>query len=621
MIKEYGKKKYNKRIFLITDGNNLCDSSRLKKVISLIESNSIKLNIICIGFFEELDFEEGEINEEDEVGSENEEINEDDEENASNMKENINNHKDLKSKLTSNQIETKKILKRLKEKLTDKVKLFSAEQALSIQNQFKRKKINPTVKYKGPLRITPNLSLDVLVYVKSNAITIPSLKKYSLATEFKPDIKENEIINEKIYCIQDDPDRIPISDDNRMKAYYYGKSLVPFGKEDELSFKCLEDRCFKAIGFTDSYRIPRHHYMSGTDIVIPDPSDVVQVRAFTALVETMILQNKVLICRLVTRAKSEPKLVVLIPHVGSHGAILYLNQLPTIEDIRDYQFDSLQPCSERQEEVMSSFIDNLDLDGNENEEEILKPSETFNPILQYFYQCLEHRALNGNDVDLPEMDEKIEELMTLAKEKQELNPMNNILKKAFPIQKVEKKIDKKKRIYWRDIIQEEVETGISETKAEEKLGKQKDEAPNKISALKPIEDFNEMINYKYADLTDKALDQMKSIILKLINESFKGSFYYKALDCIKVLREKCDEYDETELFNMFLKDLLLKFPKEKYIDLWRLISLSKITLINNIENKKSDVTKEESMLWLMELDKKQVSSNTIEFDEMLDIID
>ena len=40
---------------------------------------------------------------------------------------------------------------------------------------------------------------------------------------------------------------------------------------------------------------------------------------------------------------------------------MYICALPTVEDIRDYQFESLKEFTQKQEEVMSKFIDSLDL--------------------------------------------------------------------------------------------------------------------------------------------------------------------------------------------------------------------------------------------------------------------
>ena len=47
--------------------------------------------------------------------------------------------------------------------------------------------------------------------------------------------------------------------------------------------------------------------------------------------------------------------------MGSKGAVFYLCALPTIEDIRDFQFESLKECTQKQEDVVSKFIDSLDL--------------------------------------------------------------------------------------------------------------------------------------------------------------------------------------------------------------------------------------------------------------------
>jgi len=47
--------------------------------------------------------------------------------------------------------------------------------------------------------------------------------------------------------------------------------------------------------------------------------------------------------------------------IGSTYECLWLNILPTVEDIRDYQFTSLKDCTPQQEKVIGEFIDALDL--------------------------------------------------------------------------------------------------------------------------------------------------------------------------------------------------------------------------------------------------------------------
>jgi ATP-dependent DNA helicase 2 subunit 2 len=119
----------------------------------------------------------------------------------------------------------------------------------------------------------------------------------------------------------------------------------------------------------------------------------------------MLETNKVMICKYAPRANSPPKLAVLTPHISSKLECLYINILPTVEDIRDYQFENIKECTKEQEQGAENFIRSLDL-VSEEEGESLKPQTTFNPVLQYFYQCLEFRALNP-DNPLPQLDENI----------------------------------------------------------------------------------------------------------------------------------------------------------------------------------------------------------------------
>jgi ATP-dependent DNA helicase 2 subunit 2 len=165
-------------------------------------------------------------------------------------------------------------------------------------------------------------------------------------------------------------------------------------------------------------------------------------------------------------------------------------------------------------------------------------------------------------------------------------------------------------------------TGISQKKLEEKLEKHKEEAKRIISTTRPIEDFKEMLDYKVEDLTIPAMEQMKDIVMKFIVESFKGSYYIKAMECLSVLRDYCNSEDEVELFNNFLNQLKMNFPKEKFMDFWKLIIDNKITLISNTENIKSPFTEKECLEWLDSLSKKEVITSTLkELDELIADID
>ena len=59
------------------------------------------------------------------------------------------------------------------------------------------------------------------------------------------------------------------------------------------------------------------------------------------MVNAMLETQKVLLAKIIERKNADPKLVVLYPHVSKKQPLLYMAQLPTAEDLRDFQFPSL----------------------------------------------------------------------------------------------------------------------------------------------------------------------------------------------------------------------------------------------------------------------------------------
>lgn len=131
-----------------------------------------------------------------------------------------------------------------------------------------------------------------------------------------------------------------------------------------------------------------------------------------------------------------------------------------------------------------------------------------------------------------------------------------------------------------------------------------------------------MIDYRFEDLTVKAMNGMKDMIVKFIRESFKGSFYVKSLDCLRVLRESCIENDEIDLFNNFLDELKVKFPKDNFKDYWRMIVENKVTLIDSSENKKSSISPTIAVKWIEDIAKKEmIISSTNDIEDLINDID
>jgi ATP-dependent DNA helicase 2 subunit 2 len=245
-------------------------------------------------------------------------------------------------------------------------------------------------------------------------------------------------------------------------------------------------------------------------------------------------------------------------------------------------------------------------------------------MLQYFYKCLEHKALEKDENkknELPKIDEENIKYMIPNKKLFENNKYVSFLPKVFPIQEKDKVDEKKKRVFWKDVITNEFEDVLTQQRIEEKLNAKKPESKKTISAITPIEDFREMIDNKNEDLAEKAMELMSDIIHKLIRESFKGSYYIKAIECIKAYRDAANDEDEVDLFNDFLNDLKEKFPKEQYMDFWTLFCDNKITLISEKENQKSKYKEAQCQEWLESISQKDAIPSSIKDmgDLLLDI--
>ena len=587
-----GNKKFNKKIFLVTDGEGKNSAEKAKVYGKILDKKDIKVNVICVGF--------------------NKELEKDEEEEAGNTKESTG-----ESTESDMQEKTKNALNALVNS-TDNVKVFTDSMAQTIFQGIKRKSSNPVTKYRGPLTITPNLSFDVLIYTKTYPTNLPSLHKYSKVSEYSDSLNSNQIANERVYYLHDDPDKTPVEGENIVKAYNYGNALVPVTTMDEAMLKNTEQKCLTTIGFTDAFRVPRHFYMRGVDIIIPNPKSEDDCLSMRALIYEMINMNKVIIARYIPRAGSPPRLVVLTPKFSKKTPTFYLNYLPTVEDIRDFQFDSLKESSKEQEQYMSEFIDSLTMDQDE-----VEPKETYNPILQYYFKCVEDKGLNHAKT-IPELNINEDESLQSLLPNENRFKNNKYVKhfpKAFPIVLNEAENEKKKRIFWKDVIKNEINNELTQEAMEAKLNdEKKPEAKKKISALKPIEDFNEMLEYKLEDLTTSAMTLMSEMIEKFIRESFKGSYFIKAIDCIKAFRDAANKEDEVSLFNKFLNDLKIKFPKDQYIDFWILLCENKITLLSKNENVKSEVSEEQANDWLEDINKKQVIASQNEDKNMEELL-
>ena len=77
------------------------------------------------------------------------------------------------------------------------------------------------------------------------------------------------------------------------------------------------------LGFTEQSKVPRHHFLGGVDLILPVKGSKNE-RAFAAMVYAMIEGKKVIIAKIIERKNSDPKLVVLYPHISKKKPLLYM---------------------------------------------------------------------------------------------------------------------------------------------------------------------------------------------------------------------------------------------------------------------------------------------------------
>eukprot|EP00826_Nyctotherus_ovalis_P009704 TRINITY_DN12568_c0_g2_i1.p2 TRINITY_DN12568_c0_g2~~TRINITY_DN12568_c0_g2_i1.p2 ORF type:complete len:299 (+),score=98.58 TRINITY_DN12568_c0_g2_i1:1496-2392(+) len=267
---------------------------------------------------------------------------------------------------------------------------------------------------------------------------------------------------------------------------------------------------------------------------------------------------------------------------------MYVNRLPTIEDLREYQFAPPEPSTESQRRAASVFIDALDLAADEEQ---LRPKMTFNPVLQHLYQSIQHRALNPEEPSLPELDENIAAYVKpdqafFERAEKEVQ----IFRESFELKNVEKET-RRKRVSWRDLVLKE-ETKETKAKEQAEVEETKEKPGNMfgpeeikdISVVNPIKDFQKMINERHRDRVSEAIGKMKNIVKRFINESLKESTYENALECLMALRDSCVKEDEPIEFNDFLWELKKKCSRGEHKKVWNMIRKNKITLITKEES-------------------------------------
>ncbi|KAJ3316513.1 X-ray repair cross-complementing protein 5, partial [Blyttiomyces sp. JEL0837] len=139
-------------------------------------------------------------------------------------------------------------------------------------------------------------------------------------------------------------DDLELQKEDLVKAYKYGKDLVPFSEEDKQAMKLNSTKGLFMLGFLKESDVPREYYLNDPIQVIPEPNSVRgdNTSLFEAMCVALKTKNMVGLVRYVRIKNAAPKLGILVPHIGRKIWCAWI-QIPFKEDIREYSFPSLTP--------------------------------------------------------------------------------------------------------------------------------------------------------------------------------------------------------------------------------------------------------------------------------------
>ncbi|KAF5953009.1 hypothetical protein HYC85_010953 [Camellia sinensis] len=456
-------------------------------------------------------------------------------------------------------------------------KTVYVESPTSLLGALRTRNISPVTVYRGHLEISSQLKIKVWVYKKTSEEKFPTLKKYSDKAPPTDKFATHEIKVDYEYKSIEDSGKI-VPPEQRIKGYRYGPQVVPISSAEWDAVKFKPEKSVKLLGFTDVSNIMRHYYMKDVSIFIAEPGNPKAILAVSALVRAMKEMNKVAILRCVWRqGQGNVVIGVLTPNVSEKDSVpdsFYFNVLPFAEDVREFQFPSFSNFSswqpnEQQQEAADNLVKMFDL-APEGKEEVLPPEFTPNPVLERFYRHLELKSKNP-DAPVPPLDETLKRIT--RPDPEVLSRCKFVIdefRRCFELKENPKLKKSRKRAY-----EIEAFNSIENTSAVK---------VEKIGDLTPVQDFEAMMSRRdNSEWVNKAIKEMKNKTFDLVENSFVGDTYQKALECLVSLRKGCILEQEPKQFNDFLRHLC-KFCQEKDLNTFcELLASKGVTLISKNE--------------------------------------
>lgn len=266
------------------------------------------------------------------------------------------------------------VLQRMCSELGESSMVTTPEQLLSDLASPQPRKILQRHLLKVPLCIG-EVRIATQLFTKALEETLPTLKRTTVSNdELGTDVSYIRVEG------KGSGQSVPTS--AVTKAYCFGRSRIPSNEAVENAMKCRGPRSLETLAFVPIAEVPAYILMGGVKLLLPLAGDRAGQIGFSAFVRAMKETQHAMIVRFVRTWDAPPVVCVCVPSCTPQRDALFLAPLPFDDDVRKYTFDEYRDITftNEEEQLMSGLVDDMTVG-----KDVLKPEETFNPVLQQYY--------------------------------------------------------------------------------------------------------------------------------------------------------------------------------------------------------------------------------------------
>jgi ATP-dependent DNA helicase 2 subunit 2 len=430
-----------------------------------------------------------------------------------------------------------------------------------------------------------DIRIPVQLFSKTTLAVVPSLKKVT---------SKGAVVIERRYFSGSSPG-MELLPEERVKAFHYGRSVIPVSEVDEASLKFTGERALQTLGFIPLHQVPLFLLLGGVKVVAAAPGDAAGAHALAAFASSMEQLQRAMLVRFVWRTNSDPALGVCVASVKDSRTVLYFAPLPFAEDLRHYKFPDFRDVAvtNDQRNAVDQLVKVMTVSGDN-----IKPKEVFNPMLQQHYACVRHRFLHPED-PLPPLSKQLmvssccwgetgnvlTPLLTAAQ------PILTRTAALFPFEAKAEPATGASKVFW--FAGSGATTAARIIKSEDALSPAPDcwgsdnATPHSqssslktaidishrpveaVSTIDPVGTFNALLAGRGSvDIVERAMFQMTEVILTLLRSSLGSQLYKRCDDCVDALRSVALREGEPGAFNKFLTNIFLATKGEAHEKFW-----------------------------------------------------